>query len=114
MMPRDREVLDYIVAHQEQFGVMPTLDEIGAGIGVASKGAICRRIDRLERMGYVARPRERRARALRILKLPQAAPTPTGRQQQLERALQFAEEVIRRAGYWSSTCDAVIGGALRP
>lgn len=111
MTDRDLEVLRFIVDFIGRRGVAPTFDEMREGMSLASKSSIARRLDRLERDGYIRRhPLHRRA--IQVLKLPDLAPSTTVREQKLEEALRFAATVLKSRDLWTPTCEAVIGGAL--
>lgn len=64
---KQRELLDFIGQYQDEHrGVSPSLDEMAAGVGYASKGAVHRVLTCLEERGAIERV-PNRARALRIV-----------------------------------------------
>ncbi len=67
LSPRQREVLDMMVAFQEQHGVCPSYREIGASLGINSTNGVSDHVRALERKGYLERIGGRgAARAMRI------------------------------------------------
>jgi len=56
-MPTDRQqkVLEYVLAHQAEHGVFPTLREIQAHFGFASPFAVTRHLQALEKQGLLKR-----------------------------------------------------------
>ena len=68
---RQRACLAAIRAYRKREGRMPTLDELGAALGLSSRAAVSRLLLRLEQRGYLKRiPGARRAIALRKTKCP--------------------------------------------
>ncbi|MEM6928245.1 MAG: transcriptional repressor LexA [Myxococcota bacterium] len=67
LSPRQREMLNFIVASVEQTGIVPTYREIGAGLGIGSTNAVSDHIKALVRKGYVERVgKPGRPRSLRL------------------------------------------------
>ncbi len=69
------ELLDYIRIRVDQDGVPPSFDEMKDALGLKSKSGIHRLITALEERGFIRRLAHR-ARALEILKLPEAMEKP--------------------------------------
>jgi repressor LexA len=55
LSPRQREILDFIVAAIDSNGVVPTYREIGAALGIGSTNGVSDRIKALERKGFLER-----------------------------------------------------------
>ncbi len=53
LTPRQKQALDFIKAFIDEHEYSPTYEEIGAGLGIQSKGAVHGLIQRLERSGRV-------------------------------------------------------------
>lgn len=67
LSPRQREMLNFIVASVEQSGIVPTYREIGAGLGIGSTNAVSDHIKALVRKGYIERVgKPGRPRSLRL------------------------------------------------
>lgn len=67
---RESEVLDVITRHLARYGVPPMLVEIGAALGIHSKGTVHRYVDSLIRQGRLVRTGQR----YRGIGLPEGAP----------------------------------------
>jgi DNA-binding MarR family transcriptional regulator len=66
LTPRQKEALAFIKAYQARHeGVSPSLEEIGHGLGLASKNGVFGLLQSLERRGFIERTR-RRARSIRV------------------------------------------------
>lgn len=63
---RQREILDYLVAHVQSTGLPPTIREIGHRMGLASTNGVFRHLRALEQKGYIAHDPEK-ARSIRIV-----------------------------------------------
>jgi repressor LexA len=74
---KQHELLMYIHRHIEETGISPSFDEMKAALNLRSKSGIHRLITALEERGFIRRL-PHRARALEVLKLPDAS-TPAGR-----------------------------------
>ena len=67
LSPRQREILDFVVAAVEQDGVVPSYREIGTALGIASTNAVSDHLKALIRKGYLERVGEPgRPRSLRL------------------------------------------------
>lgn len=67
LSPRQREILDFIVAAVEQGGVVPSYREIGAALGIGSTNAVSDHLKALTRKGYIERVGDPgRPRSLRL------------------------------------------------
>jgi repressor LexA len=67
LSPRQREMLDYLIATVDQSGVFPTYREIGAALGIGSTNGVSDHLKALERKGYIERVGGRGAsRAIRL------------------------------------------------
>lgn len=67
LSPRQREILDFIVAAVEQGGVVPSYREIGAALGIGSTNAVSDHLKALMRKGYIERVGDPgRPRSLRL------------------------------------------------
>lgn len=67
LSPRQRDILDFIVAQVAQSGVVPSYREIGAALGIDSTNAVSDHIKALIRKGYVERVGDPgRPRSLRL------------------------------------------------
>lgn len=67
LSPRQRELLEFMIATVEQRGVVPSYREIGAALGIGSTNAVSDHIKALIRKGYVQRVGEPgRPRSLRL------------------------------------------------
>lgn len=64
---RQQQILDFIIAHVDQSGVVPSYREIGHALGIDSTNAVSDHIKALIRKGYVERVGEPgRSRSLRL------------------------------------------------
>lgn len=94
LTPKQKELLLFINERLKESGVPPSFDEMKDALDLRSKSGIHRLITALEERGFIRRL-PHRARALEVIKLPEAAQT------SLKRAA-FAPEVIegsRRRGF---------------
>jgi len=67
LSPRQREILDFIVAAIDANGVVPSYREIGAALGIGSTNGVSDHIKALERKGYLERTGGRGSpRSLRV------------------------------------------------
>jgi repressor LexA len=67
LSPRQREILDFIVAQVDQTGVVPSYREIGAALGIESTNAVSDHLKALTRKGYIERVGDPgRPRSLRL------------------------------------------------
>lgn len=67
LSPRQREILDFVVAAVEQDGVVPSYREIGSALGIASTNAVSDHLKALIRKGYLERVGDPgRPRSLRL------------------------------------------------
>ncbi len=68
LAPRQRQVLDTIATHVDQFGIPPTLREIGDALGIRSTNGVADHVKALVRKGYLERAAKGsvRARSLRL------------------------------------------------
>jgi repressor LexA len=71
LAPRQRELLDFIAAYQDQKGIPPTLREIGEALGIKSTNGVSDHVKALVRKGYLERVGD--ARSSRGIRLAQAA-----------------------------------------
>jgi repressor LexA len=71
LAPRQRELLDFIAAYQDQRGIPPTLREIGEALGIKSTNGVSDHLKALIRKGYLERVGD--ARSSRSVRLSQAA-----------------------------------------
>lgn len=55
LSPRQAEILEFIMAHIDNSGVVPTFREIGAALGIGSTNGVSDHIKALERKGYLER-----------------------------------------------------------
>jgi len=69
---KQHELLTFINRHLEQHGISPSFDEMKEALNLRSKSGIHRLITALEERGFLRRM-PHRARALEVLKLPDAA-----------------------------------------
>jgi repressor LexA len=74
---KQRELLLFINDRIRDTGVSPSFDEMKEALDLASKSGIHRLITALEERGFIRRLAHR-ARALEVLKLPEAAVAPAG------------------------------------
>lgn len=78
LTPKQQELLSFIQTRLEEGGVSPSFEEMKDALDLRSKSGIHRLINALEERGFIRRL-PNRARALEVLKLPDAmyrAPTP--------------------------------------
>ena len=79
LTPKQQELLSFIHDRLEEGGVSPSFEEMKDALDLRSKSGIHRLINALEERGFI-RPLPNRARALEVLKLPDAmhrAPVPS-------------------------------------
>ena len=69
---KQKELLDFLIAHAEKSDVPPSFDEMRDALGLASKSGIHRLVSGLEERGHIRRLANR-ARAIEILKSNAAA-----------------------------------------
>lgn len=50
---RDEAILGFVAAHGQAYGYPPTYEEIAAHVGLGSRAAVRRRIERLRRDGRI-------------------------------------------------------------
>lgn len=74
---KQHELLVYIDRHLRETGFSPSFEEMKEALSLRSKSGIHRLISALEERGFLAR-RHHRARALEVLRLPDAAARPSG------------------------------------
>ena len=55
LSPRQRDILDFLVATVDQTGVFPSYREIGAALGIGSTNGVSDHLKALERKGYIER-----------------------------------------------------------
>lgn len=55
LSPRQSELLDFLVGHLDQYGVVPSYRECGRALGIGSTNAVSDHIKALERKGYIER-----------------------------------------------------------
>ncbi len=70
------ELLDFIKTRVDRDGVPPSFDEMKDALNLRSKSGIHRLITALEERGFIRRRLAHRARALEIIKLPEAMEKP--------------------------------------
>lgn len=63
---RQREALDFIMQHQNEYGYSPTLREIGEHMGIRSTNGVNEHLKALERKGYIER-RENLSRSIKVI-----------------------------------------------
>jgi repressor LexA len=68
LAPRQRQVMDAIATHLDQWGIPPTLRELGDALGIKSTNGVADHIKALIRKGYLERGQGKsvRARSLRM------------------------------------------------
>ena len=71
LTPRQRDLLAFIDGYIRETGTAPSLDEIGRHMGTSSRSSPCAMLIRLEERGFIRR-RHSRARAIEVIKLPEA------------------------------------------
>lgn len=69
LTPQEHRTLQFIRRHLAEHGYAPSLEEIGAAIGVRSRGSVHRYVSRLQDKGYLRRA-PHGARALEVLDGP--------------------------------------------
>lgn len=85
LTPKQQELLSFIQNRLEEGGVSPSFEEMKEALDLRSKSGIHRLINALEERGFIRRL-PNRARALEVLKLPEAmhrAPKPASAKPQL-------------------------------
>lgn len=87
---KQHKLLLFIAEKIEKQGVSPSYDEMRDALELKSKSGIFRMLNALEERGFIRRL-PHRARALEVIKLPQAKVTPI--MQRAETFTQVAEEV---------------------
>ena len=55
LSPRQREILEFLMAHVEQMGVVPSYREIGTALGIGSTNGVSDHLKALEKKGYLER-----------------------------------------------------------
>jgi len=73
LTPKQQELLSFIQTRLEEGGVSPSFEEMKDALDLRSKSGIHRLINALEERGFIRRL-PNRARALEVLKLPDAMP----------------------------------------
>lgn len=53
LSPRQRDVLDFVMAHIDMMGIPPSTREIGVALGIDSTNAVCDHVRRLIGKGYL-------------------------------------------------------------
>jgi len=92
---KQHELLVYIDRHLKETGFSPSFEEMKEALNLRSKSGIHRLISALEERGFLAR-RHHRARALEVLRLPDATATRAPPAKVAEPAApSFAPNVIR-------------------
>ena len=71
LTPKQQELLSFIQNRLEEGGVSPSFEEMKEALDLRSKSGINRLINALEERGFIRRL-PNRARALEVLKLPEA------------------------------------------
>jgi repressor LexA len=62
---KQQEIYDYLCAHRDRFAYPPTLDELCAALGLASRGSLHKHVQALVEAGLVE-PMDRRQRGVRL------------------------------------------------
>lgn len=75
MTPKQLELLTFLIEYKTMHHVMPSFDEMSAGLDQSSKGNLHRYLAALQKQGYIRREAGR-ARAIEILRLPDGSPAP--------------------------------------
>ena len=101
---KQKELLMLIHARLQQTGVPPSFDEMKEALDLKSKSGIHRLITALEERGFIRRL-PHRARALEILKLPEASAGP---------APIHSANGGGMAGGFAETAQAKLGGGFQP
>ncbi len=93
---KQHELLGFIDRHLRETGFSPSFDEMKDALGLRSKSGIHRLISALEERGFLHR-RHHRARALEVLRMPDAAAASGGAAAAViaDAALAFSPNVIR-------------------
>jgi repressor LexA len=55
LTPRQRDVLNFILAHDKAHGFAPSIREIGLGVGIKSAGRVSDLLNALDKRGYITR-----------------------------------------------------------
>lgn len=53
MAVRDQQIVEFIRSYKQERGYMPTMQEIGAGVGLASRSAVHRHLVAMRAAGVV-------------------------------------------------------------
>lgn len=103
LTPKQQELLSFIQTRLEEGGVSPSFEEMKEALDLRSKSGIHRLINALEERGFIRRL-PNRARALEVLKLPEAmhrapkvvapAPTPLAAGTALSRPPVAANDIL--------------------
>lgn len=88
------ELLKFMDLHIKEHGVSPSFDEMKDALNLKSKSGIHRLITALEERGFIARLAHR-ARALEVLRLPDAMMRDRDKQEEPEDDPDFAPNIIR-------------------
>ena len=91
---KQHELLVFIDRHLRQTGFSPSFDEMKMALGLRSKSGIHRLISALEERQFLGR-RHHRARALEVLRLPDAAPETIAPAVPASALPNFSPNVIR-------------------
>jgi repressor LexA len=108
---KQKELLMLIHSHLQASGVPPSFDEMKEALNLKSKSGIHRLITALEERGFIRRL-PHRARALEILKMPEASAgpqSPSGFNDANQRAGGFQPNVIEGGGKKSSAAQTMAG-----
>jgi repressor LexA len=106
---KQKELLMLIHSHLQASGVPPSFDEMKEALQLKSKSGIHRLITALEERGFIRRL-PHRARALEILKMPEASAGPASMAENaLQRSVGFQPNVIEGGGKKSSGAQATAG-----
>ena len=89
---KQKELLVFINARLQETGVPPSFDEMKDALELQSKSGVHRLIIALEERGFIRRL-PHRARAIEIIKLPEAMTEPSG-----QRRGGFSPSVIEGSG----------------
>ncbi|WP_068082905.1 transcriptional repressor LexA [Polycladidibacter stylochi] len=93
LTPKQHELLMFIHSRLQQQGIPPSFDEMKSALDLKSKSGIHRLITALEERGFIRRL-PNRARALEILKMPEAALANSSKTLEAQKNSGFAPEVI--------------------
>jgi len=88
------ELLKFIDLHIKEHGVSPSFDEMKDALNLKSKSGIHRLITALEERGFIARLAHR-ARALEVLRLPDAMMRDSKGREEAEEDTELAPNIIR-------------------